>query len=199
MPDPMPSAPGPSAGAAPAPGAFDPRTITRPDEALLTHILITSLLSLFLFPLVFLPLWLKYRTLRYRFDDQGIVMSWGWLWRREINLTYRRIQDIHVTRGLIQRWLKLATVSVQTASGSSTPEMQIEGVLEFEALRDFLYTKMRGARHLDGDAPVPAVSAAGAAADSHQPADEALALLAEIREGVTALRRRVEALERRSS
>lgn len=78
-------------------------------------------------------------------------MSWGFLFKREILLTYRRIQDIHLTRGLLQRWLGLATLGVQTASGSSAPEMNIEGILEAEQLRDFLYKKMRGAKGLDGD------------------------------------------------
>ena len=40
----------------------------------------------------------------------------------------------------------LATVSIQTAAGSANPEVTIDGVLEAEALRDFLYTKMRGVR-----------------------------------------------------
>jgi putative membrane protein len=122
---------------------FDPLKITRPDKALMWYYLIVSLPG-FLTPL--LPLFFKYETLRYRFDDEGVSMSWGILFRREIYLTYRRIQDIHLTRNILQRWLGLATVSVQTASGSSSPEMSIEGILQADALRDFLYVKMRGAR-----------------------------------------------------
>jgi len=37
-------------------------------------------------------------------------------------------------------------VKIQTASGSSDAEMTLEGLLEFEAVRDFLYTRMRGYR-----------------------------------------------------
>ena len=119
----------------------------------------------------FWPLLFKYETLKYRFEDDGMSMSWGVLFRHEIYLTYRRIQDIHVTRNIIQRWLGLATVSIQTASGSASPEMNIEGILEAEPLRDYLYAKMRGARHLDEHATV----------DGH-PEDEALKLLREIRD-----------------
>ena len=107
-------------------------------------------------------------------------MGWGVLFRREINLTYRRIQDIHVTRNLFQRWMGLATVAIQTASGSSAPEMSIEGILRYEELRDFLYSRMRGAR---GETEAPA-----GAPPAEQPADEALALLREIRDGLIALR-----------
>jgi len=99
-------------------------------------------------------------------------MSWGILFRHEIHLTYRRIQDIHLSRNIIQRWLGLSTLSIQTASGSASPEMNIEGILEAEQLRDYLYSKMRGARGLDENAAV----------NEQHPQDEALVLLREIRD-----------------
>src|SRR6187431_816691 len=125
---------------------FDPSKLVRPHRSLL----------------------FKYQTLRYHFDDAGISMSWGILFRREIYLTYRRIQDIHLTRNILQRWMGLATVSVQTASGSSSPEMSIEGLLEAEQLRDYLYGKMRGVREHAGR-----LAGGGDAADSADaPGDE---------------------------
>ena len=108
---------------------FNPASITGPDSRLLTYYILTSLLLGPFFPIALIPLLCKYLTLKYRFDDEGISMSWGVLFRQEIHLTYRRIQDIHLTRNLFQRWMGLATVDVQTASGSAGPEMRIEGVL----------------------------------------------------------------------
>ncbi|MHC4948750.1 MAG: PH domain-containing protein, partial [Planctomycetota bacterium] len=70
----------------------------------------------------------------------------------------------------------LATVAVQTASGSAGAEMSIEGIRNPEALRDFLYGRMRGARDESGDGG--GVGEPGAAA----PEDEALDLLREIRD-----------------
>ena len=150
---------------------FNAREIERPDPSLLKYYIIMALLTGPGFIVLFLPMFFKYETLKYRFDDDGMSMSWGILFRREIYLTYRRIQDIHLTRNIIQRWLGLATVSIQTASGSSTPEMSVEGILEADALRDFLYTKMRGAREHHEAAAAP-----------EQPHDEALVLLREIRD-----------------
>jgi len=115
---------------------FDPRKIDRPDKSLLKYYFLMALLTGPGIVIAFWPLFFKYETLKYRFDDEGMSMSWGVLFRHEINLTYRRIQDIHLTRNIIQRWLGLATVSIQTASGSSTPEMSIEGILEAGQLRD---------------------------------------------------------------
>lgn len=91
-------------------------------------------------------LYFRYHTLRYRFDEEGIHMKVGILFRREVNLTFARIQDIHLRSGFIQRWLGLADVQVQTASGNAGAELVIEGFREFEQIRDFLYTRMRGAR-----------------------------------------------------
>jgi len=157
---------------------FDARSITRPDPLLERYYLICSLFSLVLFPIIYIPLLIKYKTLRYTIDDEGVSMSWGFFFRREILLTYRRIQDIHVRRNIIQRWLGLASVAVQTASGTSGAEMTIEGILEPEKLRDFLYKKMRGAKSKDD----------GDDANAEVPdQDEALALLREIRDGIAAL------------
>jgi uncharacterized membrane protein YdbT with pleckstrin-like domain len=161
--------------------AFDPAGITRPHPALLKYYVIVAALTLAGFPFVMLPLCFKFKTLRYRFDDKGVSMSWGILFHREIYLTYRRIQDIHVTRNLVHRWLGLAAVAVQTASGTSGAEMTIEGIRNPEALRDFLYAQMRGARG-EGEAATEGAPSASA------PADEALDLLRGIRDDLRQLR-----------
>lgn len=155
----------------------DVRTIERPHPRLLWLYVLRSLTLLCLGPwfvVALVPFYFKYQTLRYRFDDEGVAMSWGLIWRREIYLTYARIQDIHLSRGLFERWLGLATIYVQTAAGSAGAEMSIEGIAEFDAVRDFLYARMRGAKHHE-EAEAPA-------------ADDAVAkLLSEIRDEVRAL------------
>jgi len=118
--------------------------LTRPDRKLLPLYFIYALLSNVAFPFTFLPLYFRYITLRYRFDKEGVAVSYGLLWRRESYLTYARIQDIHVSRNLFERWLGIGTVQIQTASGSSSAEESIVGVKEFNEIRNFLYARMRG-------------------------------------------------------
>ncbi|NIP80425.1 MAG: PH domain-containing protein [Gemmatimonadetes bacterium] len=127
--------------------------VLRPSPALLRYYALASLIAgpFFLFPLV--PLYLRYRTLRYRIDDEGISMRWGALFRREVTLNYARIQDIHLSSNVVERWLGLGKIQVQTASGSAKAEMTIEGVPGLEAMRDFLYARMRGARREDRSEP----------------------------------------------
>jgi len=119
-------------------------SIEKPASNLLKLYFLRSIIILPLFPITFAVLFCRYYTLRYSFDEEGISMKWGLLFRREINLTYSRIQDIHVHAGLLQRWLGLADLKIQTASGSAEAEMVIEGFYEYAEIRDFVYTKMRG-------------------------------------------------------
>ena len=160
-------------------GQFDPHEIDRPDRILLTYYGIISALTLIAFPIVFIPHWIKYETMRYSLDDEGVSMTWGYFFRREVYLTYRRIQDIHVTRNIIQRWLGLASVAIQTASGTAGVEMTIEGLLEPEKLRDYLYTKMRGAH---GDLTQSEMPNDAEPVGLEPEADEATAILREIRD-----------------
>jgi len=111
-----------------------------------------------LFPIVIIPQYFRYHTMHYRFDAEGIAMGWGILFRRETVLNYSRIQDIHLSSNLLERWLGLARIQIQTASGSAHAEMTLEGLLECEAVRDFLYERMRGSK--DAAQGQPATGAA---------------------------------------
>lgn len=122
------------------------RDLDRPDSNLLTYYALFSLLFGPFFPIAFGYFYFRYRTLRYQFDDEGVSMRWGALFRREISLTYARIQDIHLVSNFVERRLGLARLHVQTAAGASSAEMTIEGLREFEAVRDFLYERMRRRR-----------------------------------------------------
>lgn len=171
-------------------------SLERPCPALWTYYILAAVLT---GPgiIVTLPyLYFRYYTLRYRFDEEGIHMRVGILFRREVNLTYARIQDIHLRSNFVQRWLGLANVQIQTASGSAGAELVIEGFKEFEAIRDFLYTRMRGyqaqphSAATPRDSNVPPISA-GARIGEYS---EMISLLLSIRDE---LRRTREALELR--
>jgi putative membrane protein len=180
--------------------------IDRPHPSLLKQYWLQALLAGPFSLFVGLALYFRYHSMRYRFDEHGITKSYGILLRREVHLAYGRIQDIHLSSGPLQRWLGLADLLVQTASGSAGAELVIEGLLEFEAVRDFLYARMRGApeRH---DAKAAVEPASGASIDVLAPTapsapsalaeaardGEAIALLHEIRDELRAGRVALEA------
>jgi putative membrane protein len=166
--------------------------LERPHRSLLTLYVFRALLTGPLAVLMLPMLLVRYYTLRYRFDDQGIHVQWGLLFRREINLTYARVQDIHVRSGVIQRWLGLADLMVQSAASSSGPELTIEGFREHHAIRDFLYSRMRGLR--SKTARVQAAEPQLAFASSEQGKSELVSVLEDIRDELRLTR---EALDRR--
>lgn len=121
-------------------------SITRPKVQLWTYYKLKSLGALFGFPVMLVLLHFRFQTMRYRFDNEGISMSWGIIFHHETVVNYARIQDIHLRSNMIERWLGLARVEVQTASAGSGAEMTLEGMEHPEQIRDFLYSKMRGAK-----------------------------------------------------
>jgi putative membrane protein len=167
------------------------QAIERPHQSLLKYYLISCLAFPPLLIIAGPYLYFRYHTMRYKFTDDGISMSWGILFRREIIVNYARIQDIHLKSNIVERWLGLARILVQTASGSGGAEMTIEGLKEFEALRDFLYSRMRGVKdHHVAPAPVASPVHAGAGSDE---------LAAALRETAAELRAVREALAKRGN
>jgi membrane protein YdbS with pleckstrin-like domain len=165
------------------------RTIRRPATALLpVYVLRTLCVTFFtgftLFPPVIVPLLLRYYTLRYRFEEDAVVINWGLLFRRETIIPYGRIQDIHLTRTFLERWFGIGTVEIQTASSTRGAAESIVGLEEDELVRDFLYQRMRG------NEPV-----APPASDQGAPvlADDPRTLLLAIRDELRAARAAVEA------
>jgi putative membrane protein len=159
----------------------------RPHPRLMTYYLLSALAIPPLFPILILPLYFRYHTMRYRFDAEGISMRWGILFRREVVLNYARIQDIQLRSNVVERWLGLARIELQTAAGSSGAEMTLEGSLNYEAIRDFLYQRMRGVRESGVRNPLSSASVQG----------EANELVYVLREVATELRSLREALEQR--
>ncbi|MFN7292869.1 MAG: PH domain-containing protein, partial [Pirellula sp.] len=116
----------------------DKPKIDTPSQSLLTYYFLISMFGGPLVLLLFPVNWIRFKTLRYELQDTGIRMSVGLLFRKEVIVAYRRIQDIHVSHNIIQRWLGISSVSIQTASGNSMPESVVEGLESPDQLRDWL-------------------------------------------------------------
>lgn len=172
--------------------------IERPHENLMTYYILSSLAAGPFFPFVAVPLYFRYHTMRYRFSEEGVSMQWGVLFRKEINLTFARIQDIHLTSNFLERWLGLARIQIQTASGSSKAEMTIEGIRQFRPLRDFLYSRMRGAKGLSAPSAPPGTTVQTAATSTAPQTGSLGDVAAVLREAVSELQEIRKTLESRA-
>jgi uncharacterized membrane protein YdbT with pleckstrin-like domain len=164
----------------PQPLPPDIASIERPSPELLKYYIFKAVATTVAFPLTMLLLYFRYHTMRYRFDGEGIHMRWGILMRHEVMLNYSRIQDIQLRSNVIERWLGLARIEIQTASGSAGSEMVLEGLLNFVAVRDFLYSRMRGAHHQ------------AEALDSHTDQESLAAVLGEVAAELRGIRQAIE-------
>ncbi|MBP1922070.1 putative membrane protein [Halorubrum alkaliphilum] len=75
-----------------------------------------------------------YRRFEYELTDDTLDISSGVISRREREIPYRRIQNVDVSRSVIQRAIGVAAVDLETAGGSST-EGSIRFVTPEEATR----------------------------------------------------------------
>ncbi|MDB9248044.1 PH domain-containing protein [Halorubrum ezzemoulense] len=75
-----------------------------------------------------------YRRFEYVLTEDTLDISSGVISRREREIPYRRIQNVDVSRGVIQRAIGVAAVDLETAGGSST-EGSIRFVTPDEATR----------------------------------------------------------------
>ncbi len=162
----------------PQPVPADIAAVERPCPALMKYYIFKAIVTNVAAPVTLLLLYFRYHTMRYRFDTEGIHMKWGILMRHEIMLNYSRIQDIQLRSNAVERLLGLARIEIQTASGTSGSEMVLEGLTDHAAMRDFLYSRMRGARH-GQDTPAPA-------------ADSLAGILTEIANELRAIRHEME-------
>jgi putative membrane protein len=118
--------------------------IRRPEPALLVLYVLQSMVLLCAAPVLLVPFYFHYYTLWYRFDAAGVSMGHGILFRKELQLTYARMQDIHLSQNILERWLGIGTVTIQTAGSGASGNLTIVGVKDYDAIRDYLYARMRG-------------------------------------------------------
>ena len=168
------------------------QSIERPDKALMLYYFLTSVIILPAFPILIIVMYFRYHTMRYKFSDDGISMRWGILFPREIIVNYSRIQDIHLRSNIVERWLGLARILIQTASGNKSAELTIEGIKDFELLRDFLYSRMRGVKDHHAPTNTPSLTAAANDTSSYE-------LTTALREVTLELRAVREAIEKRGT
>ena len=120
------------------------------------------------------------RSLRYEIREDEVIVHAGVLTRSVKHVPYRTVTNLTVRRGVLDRWLGLGSLDIQTAgiSGTSKAEQSLVGLEN----ADEVYALVAAALHRFRGAMAP--TAAGEEGETQQapPADETLtALLSEVR------------------
>ncbi|WP_418284756.1 PH domain-containing protein [Halorubrum sp. DTA46] len=114
-----------------------------------------------------------YRRFEYDLTDDTLDISSGVISRREREIPYRRIQNVDVSRSVIQRALGVAAVDLETAGGSST-EGSIRFVTPTEATRLQREVQRRKSTSSGGTSSGVAGEVVDAESDSPGPIEEEL-------------------------
>jgi putative membrane protein len=88
----------------------------------------------------------KYLSFRYRFGPDELVIREGIVTRNERHVPYARIQNIDLVQNPLHRWLGVAEVRVETASGDR-PEaiMRVLSLSAVETMREHVFREKRAA------------------------------------------------------
>ena len=94
---------------------------------------------------LYIPLY--FDTLTYTIENDLVVGTRGVLWKKRVTVPFRKITNIDISQGPVQRMFDLGTIHVQTA-GTAGPqgamaELRIEGMKQFDALRDEILQLLR--------------------------------------------------------
>ena len=146
-----------------------------PRTGLTVFIVLTGLNAVWWVPLM---LWSGpyYRSLAYEIGDEQVIVRQGVLTRAVKHVPYRTVTNITVKRGVLDRWLGLGTLEIQTAgiSGNQQAEQSLAGLPDADEVYERVAGQLR--RFRGGMAPTQAE------AEALSGTDETLAaLLAEVR------------------
>ena len=98
--------------------------------------------------LIFIAYWIPkyYETIVYKLTKDEIVWRRGVWFKKTGVVPYNRITNIDIVQGPISRMLGIATLKIQTAgySGQARPEIKIEGIEQFEELRELIMGFVKG-------------------------------------------------------
>ena len=98
--------------------------------------------------LIFIAYWIPkyYETMIYKLTKYEIVWRRGVWFKKTGVVPYNRITNIDIDQGPISRMLGIASLKIQTAgySGQTPAEIKIEGVEQFEELRELIMEFVKG-------------------------------------------------------
>jgi len=103
-------------------------------QYLRTLFMALSLLAVYLFfSLVYQVFHWGFYT--YRLEESYLHIKAGVIFKKERSVKRERVQTVNIRTGIIQRWLGLATLEVETAGGGNESELSLTAVAHDEARR----------------------------------------------------------------
>ncbi|AGB02222.1 PH domain-containing protein [Methanoregula formicica] len=112
-------------------------------DGIVTGVVIAGLLLIAVLFIVWTRLY--YTTMEYELHEDELRWRRGVWFRTTGIVPYNRITNLDLRQGPVMRWLRISTISIQTAgySGQAVPEIRIEAIEQAEELREILRRYVR--------------------------------------------------------
>jgi uncharacterized membrane protein YdbT with pleckstrin-like domain len=151
--------------------------------ALLTFFVIT-ILNVAWWLLVLILTGPYHRSLRYEIQDDEVIVHAG-IWTKSVkHVPYRTVTNLEVKRDVLDRWLGIGTLNIQTAgmSGQNGAEERLVGLPDVQEVYDGVAAELR--RFRGGMAPTQTEVEIPSAVDRIDALDEILAEVRTIRQAL---------------
>jgi len=86
-----------------------------------------------------------YRSLAYEIQDDEVIVRAG-IWTKSVkHVPYRTVTNLTVKRGILDRWLGIGTLNIQTAgmSGTTGVEESLVGLADVQEVYEIVVTELR--------------------------------------------------------
>ncbi len=94
------------------------------------------------FSLIFFYIPAYYNNLEYFIDKDSVKQNKGVFWKKRITVPYRKITNIDISQGPLQRKRGLFNISIQTAGAGgaqgAAPELKMEGIKNAEEIKNII-------------------------------------------------------------
>ncbi len=117
----------------------------------LVDILVFSILTgVFLALMAAVLAWIPkaYREVEYFIEDGSVKMRWGVVWKKQVTVPYRKITNVDITQGPLERFLGTGTLHLQTAGAGgkegTKAELKLPGIKNLDETRDLIVSKLGG-------------------------------------------------------
>ena len=88
-----------------------------------------------------------YKSLEYTITDDSVISKRGVFWKRHVTVPYKKITNVDLTQGPLQRRYKIGTLNIQTAGAGGAqgarPELRIVGVNNYDKVKDEIVERLK--------------------------------------------------------
>lgn len=117
--------------------------------------------------LLFFLWWIPayFKSLEYTIGDEAVRGKRGVFWRKHVTVPYRKMTNVDITQGPVQRRFNIGTIHLQTAGAGgqqgTRAELVLVGIKDYNDLKDAIMVRVMGHAATmteKPDHPIPTIS-----------------------------------------